>query len=80
MIGSTGKVLLCIGLAVAGLGLAMILADRPGFWRSLPERIPLGRLPGDLRWRGEGFSVYFPWVTCLVVSVVVTLLCSFFRK
>lgn len=80
MIASTGKVLLIVGLVVAALGLAMILADRPGFWRDLLARLPLGRLPGDLRWRGEGYSVYFPWVTCLVVSVIVTILLSFFRK
>ena len=75
-----GKVLLAVGIVLAGLGLALIFTDRPGFWQALWQRIPLGRLPGDIRYRGEGFSFYFPWVTCLVVSVALTLLAWFFRK
>jgi hypothetical protein len=80
MISSTGKMLLIIGLGLACLGLLMMLSDRPGFWQNLWARLPLGRLPGDIHFRREGFSVYFPWVTCLVISIVVTLLLSFFRK
>lgn len=80
MIGQAGKVLLFLGLGLACLGLLLLLVDRPGLWHSLWERLPLGRLPGDVRWQRDGFSVYFPWVTCLVVSVVVTLLLALFRK
>ena len=80
MISTTGKVLLFVGLTVACLGLVLILFDRPGFWRGLWERFPLGRLPGDVTIRREGFSLYFPWVTSLVISVVVTLVLSLFRK
>jgi len=78
---AVGKVLLVVGLAVACLGLAvLLLADRPGFWQRLWQRFPLFRLPGDIRYRGEGFSFYFPWVTCLVVSIALTVLAWIFRK
>ena len=40
----------------------------------------LGRLPGDITVRKENFSFYFPWVTCLVVSILLTMLFSLFRK
>lgn len=40
----------------------------------------LGRLPGDIRYEGEHTRVYVPWVTCLVVSVVLSLLAALARK
>ncbi len=36
--------------------------------------LPLGRLPGDVRVRGEGWAFYFPIVTCIVVSIVLSVL------
>lgn len=44
------------------------------------RRLPLGRLPGDIHVVKEGFSFSFPVVTCLVISVVVSLLIWFFRR
>jgi membrane protein implicated in regulation of membrane protease activity len=40
----------------------------------------LGRLPGDIAIERPHFRLYFPWVTCLLVSVVLTLLIWLFRK
>ncbi|KHK01767.1 DUF2905 domain-containing protein [Desulfovibrio sp. TomC] len=80
MFGTTGKMLLIVGSLVAALGLVFMLADRPGVVRSLLERLPLGRLPGDVRLKGEGFSVYFPWVSCLLVSVLVSFILWLLRK
>ena len=40
----------------------------------------LGRLPGDIAVERPHFRLYFPWVTCLVISVVLTLLFWLFRK
>jgi membrane protein implicated in regulation of membrane protease activity len=40
----------------------------------------LGRLPGDIAVERPHFRLYFPWVTCLVISVVLTLLIWLFRK
>ena len=46
--------------------------------------LPLGRLPGDIRMRGEGLSFSFPIVTSIVVSIVLTVLLNlvlwFFRR
>lgn len=46
--------------------------------------IPLGKLPGDLKIKGEKYGIYFPIVTSLVISVILTLLLNlffwFFRK
>jgi hypothetical protein len=62
---SLGKVLIIIGLIVAVLGLLLVLAGK-GF---LPW---IGRLPGDLYFKGKNFSVYFPLATSILISVVVT--------
>ena len=40
----------------------------------------LGRLPGDIAVERPHFRLYFPWVTCLLISVVLTLLIWLFRK
>ena len=40
----------------------------------------LGRLPGDIAIERPHFRLYFPWVTCLLISVVLTLLIWLFRK
>jgi hypothetical protein len=64
------KLLIVSGLVLIAIGLA---------WPLL-RRLPLGRLPGDLHVVREGFSFSFPIVTCLVVSVLVSLLLWFFRR
>ena len=60
-----GKTLILLGLIVAGLGGVLFLGGR------LPLR--LGRLPGDIAVQGRRGSFYFPIVTCLLLSVVFTL-------
>ena len=40
----------------------------------------LGRLPGDIIVKKENFTFYFPIVTCIVVSVVISLILMFFKK
>ena len=42
--------------------------------------IGLGRLPGDIIIKQENSSFYFPIVTCIVVSVIISLILMFFRK
>jgi hypothetical protein len=65
-----GRVLLIIGvvLAVVG-GLAM-----------LGVRLPFGRLPGDIAIEGERGGFYFPIVTMIIVSVVLTVLLNLFIR
>lgn len=77
---SPGKILLLLGLALAFFGLLLLLFDRTGTWQNLWQRLPLGRLPGDITFKRDGFSFSFPWVTCLVISVVLSLLVALFRK
>ena len=63
---SMGKMLILMGLFVLLIGLIMAFAPR--------LRIPfLGSLPGDIRIEREGFSFYFPIVTCIVLSVLLTI-------
>jgi hypothetical protein len=73
-LSAIGKVLLALGLAVAALGIVLVILDK------VPGARLLGRLPGDLTWRGKHGSVYFPVATCLLLSVIVSLLLHLFRK
>ena len=66
-----GRILIVIGLVVAGTGLVMFFA-----WK-----IPwLGRLPGDFFFRGKNFSLYFPLTTSIVISVILTLIFWFINR
>lgn len=61
-----GRILIFLGLFLVVAGLIMLGLNR--------LNIPLGRLPGDFNWRGRGWSVSFPVVTCLLLSVLLSLL------
>jgi hypothetical protein len=63
-----GRTLVILGLVIAGLGLVIMAG------------VPLGRLPGDIIWRRGQTTVYLPIVTCLVVSVVLSLILAIFRR
>ena len=63
-----GKTLVLIGLGIAGFGLLVMLG------------IPLGRLPGDFYVRRGPVSFYFPLATSVVVSILLTLILSLFRR
>ncbi len=41
--------------------------------------LPFGNLPGDIRIEGEHGSFYFPWVSCIVISVILSVLAHLFR-
>ena len=66
-----GKLLILLGVFMIVVGLFLWLGDR----------IPwVGRLPGDILIKREKFTFYFPIVTCILISLILTLLFSFFRK
>ncbi|MDQ5986576.1 MAG: hypothetical protein CSYNP_02306 [Syntrophus sp. SKADARSKE-3] len=66
-----GKLLLIIGLIIAGIGLLMIFAGK----------IPwIGRLPGDIFYKGKNFTFYFPITTSIVISVIMTLVLWFINR
>jgi uncharacterized protein HemY len=64
------RVLIVIGLVVLAAGIG---------WPWL-RKLPLGRLPGDIHIVREGFSFHFPIVSCIVVSVLVSLILWLFRR
>jgi ribose/xylose/arabinose/galactoside ABC-type transport system permease subunit len=64
------RILIVLGGVILAAGLA---------WPWL-RKLPFGRLPGDIHIVREGVSFHFPIVTCLVISVVVSLLIWLFRR
>lgn len=67
-----------LGRPLIVVGAVLLLV---GLFLTFGPRIPgLGRLPGDVVWRRGGTTVYFPIVTCLVLSIVLSLLFALFRK
>lgn len=66
-----GRLLVLAGAFAIVLGVVLLLAPRVPW---------LGRLPGDILIRRDSFTFYFPVVTSLVVSVVVTLLLNLFWR
>jgi hypothetical protein len=62
----TGKILIVLGIAMAGVGALL------AFTGKMPFR--LGRLPGDIVYQGRNGSFYFPVVTCILLSGVLSLL------
>jgi hypothetical protein len=61
-----GRFLVVAGLVVAVLGALM--------WSGAFRNLPFGRLPGDLSYRKDGFSVFVPLGSMLVISLVLTLI------
>ena len=59
------------------LGAVLLLAGLAWPWLS---RLGLGRLPGDINIERDGWSFHFPLVTCLIISLVLTLVIWLFRK
>jgi hypothetical protein len=67
-----GRILILVGLALVVLGLIVIGADRAG--------IRLGRLPGDIRIEGKRGGFYFPIVTCILLSVLLSVIAWLFNR
>lgn len=67
-----GKMLLLVGGVLVILGLVFLLGWKIPF---------LGKLPGDISIKKEGLSLYLPIVTCILLSIVLTMVANlFFRK
>ncbi|MGA2518255.1 MAG: DUF2905 domain-containing protein [Thermodesulfobacteriota bacterium] len=70
-LGPLGKMLILLGVFIILAGLFLLLG----------EKIPwIGRLPGDIIIRKKNFTFYFPIVTSIVISIVLTLFFMLFRK
>lgn len=61
-----GRILIFLGLVLVAAGLCVVGLTR--------LHLPLGRLPGDFSLRGRGWSVSFPLATCILLSVLLSLL------
>lgn len=71
-----GRLLVITGVLLVAIGLLVMAGSKFSFFG-------LGRLPGDIAYKGRNVQFYFPIITCLVVSVVLTLLfwlVSFFTR
>ena len=66
-----GRLLIVGGVILAAVGVLIVLAPNIPF---------LGRLPGDIVYHKGGTTFYFPLVSCLVLSVILSLLLSLFRR
>jgi hypothetical protein len=73
MLPQFGKVLITIGVVFVVLGTLLLFSDRLSFLR-------IGRLPGDVIYRRGNFTFYFPIVTSIVISLILTLLFWVFGK
>jgi hypothetical protein len=61
-----GRLLIYAGAFIVILGVCVLLAQKLD--------LPLGRLPGDVAWKGRRSSVYFPLGTCLLLSAILSLI------
>ncbi|MGN0838006.1 MAG: DUF2905 domain-containing protein [Pyramidobacter sp.] len=72
MLHDFGKTLITIGLVLIVIGAVLHFGSR---------FLPLGHLPGDFSWHGKNWSVHFPLASCIIISIVLTVLANiFFRK
>jgi hypothetical protein len=60
-----GRLLIIFGLIVVVAGVGLVLLGR--------ANLPLGRLPGDIVYRGKNTTVYFPLATSILLSVVISI-------
>ena len=71
MMAGLGKMLILLGVIVILIGLGLIFAGK----------IPwIGRLPGDIYIKRDNFTFYFPLATCVLISVVLSLIFWLFRR
>jgi len=70
-LGLIGRTLISLGAILVVIGLALLLAGK------VPH---VGRLPGDIVWRRDGFTFYFPLMTCLLLSLLVSAVLWILRR
>ena len=68
-----GRGIIFLGLILVGAGAVIAALEKYNFFH-------LGRLPGDIVYRGRNVTFYFPVVTCVLLSLLLTFLFSFFRR
>lgn len=66
-----GRILIIGGLLLAAIGTIVYF---------LPSNMQLPRLPGDIYIKRDNFTFYFPWVTTLLISLVLTIILNFINR
>ena len=66
-----GKMFVILGVVLIVIGLGFMFGDKIPY---------IGRLPGDISIKRENFSFYFPITTSIVISIILTILFSIFRR
>ena len=69
---NVARLLIVSGLILVALGVLVVALAK--------LNVPIGRLPGDVVLRGKNTTVYFPWVTCLLLSVLGSLALWFLNR
>jgi Protein of unknown function (DUF2905) len=64
-VSELGKIVIILGIVMVVVGALLMLGGR--------AHLPIGRLPGDIVYRGKNTTVYFPIVTSIVISIVLSL-------
>ena len=59
-----GKLILITGIVISVIGIAIILLSKTGLFK----------LPGDIELEGKNWKIYFPIVSCLIISIVLTVI------
>lgn len=67
-----GRILVVLGITLVVIGGVIMLLGRTG--------VPLGRLPGDILYRGKNTTFYFPLATCILLSVILSLILYFIGR
>jgi hypothetical protein len=70
--GDLGRMLVWIGGLILLFGVVLIVAAK--------LNLPVGRLPGDFTWRGKNTTMYFPLMTSIVLSVILSLVLYFVNR
>jgi len=66
-----GRMLIILGIIIVAVGVLLLLA----------QKIPyIGRLPGDIYVKKDSFTFYFPLTTCIIVSLLLTLIFWILRR
>jgi len=67
-----GKWLIIVGLIIVAIGLLFTIPNKIHFF---------GKMPGDISYHGKKLSFYFPIVTCIILSILITIIFNhFFRR
>ena len=72
-----GKVLIFLGLFFILIGIFFLFGEKIS---KIPFLNQLGKLPGDIRIEKENFRFYFPLATCIIISIILTLLLNLFGR